>query len=805
VRSWLASGERSEWSDPSFWETGLLEHTDWLATWIGSPINEDESEPAPAKLLRKTFDVDKPVKTARLYVTALGLYEARINGQVVGDQVFTPGWTSYHHRLQYQTFDVADSLQLGPNAIGVTLADGWYRGFQGWNLKRNLYGDRLGLLAQLEIEFGDGSRMVVTSDREWTCSTGPIRSADLYMGETYDARLVQTGWDTAAFDDGTWSQVETLEPPSTTLVGLVGPPVRRIEELRPIAIQGGPKGHPIVDMGQNMVGRVRIRVSGPAGTVIKLRHAEVPDTDGGLYVENLRHAKQEDTYVLAGNGQELYEPCFTFHGFRYVEVEGYPGELTADDVKGVVIHSDLERTGSFETSNALLNQLQHNIVWGQKGNFLDIPTDCPQRDERLGWTGDAQVFAPTAAFNMLVAPFFSKWLADLSIDQKPNGSVSWVVPDILADTMEQAHGACGWGDAAVLVPWTLYQLYGDARILERQYDSMRRWVEFVRERAGDRLIWEGDEHFGDWLAFAPGHPGFPGATTSKDLLATAFFAHSTAILAEAAQVLGNSTDYSRYRSLSVRIRQAFQSEFVSPAGRLVSETQTAYALALAFDLLPPEDRPSAADRLAENVRTFGHLTTGFLGAPILSHVLTDYGYTDLAYELLMREDFPSWLYPVTQGATTIWERWDSQKPDGSFQDPGMNSFNHYAYGAVGDWMYRVIGGINQDPLYPGYKRVLIRPRPGGGLTYAKAHLQTMNGFLRSEWEIIGDTLKLSVEIPPNTTARIIVPDATTESLTESGKPVDQVFAPGDLSQLDDGLELRTGSGQYWFARTGGPE
>ena len=462
-----------------------------------------------------------------------------------------------------------------------------------------------------------------------------------------------------------------------------------------------------------MVGWVRLKVEGPAGTTVTLRHAEVLDKQGNFYTENLRAAKQTVRYTLNGRGAETYEPHFTFQGFRYVAVDGYPGPLTLDSLTGIVVHSDMTPASTFETSKPLVNQLQHNIVWGQKGNFVDVPTDCPQRDERLGWMGDAQVFAPTAAFNMDVAGFFTKWLRDVAADQLETGSVPHVIPDVLSEPGKPQAGSAAWADAAVIIPWTMYLSYGDRRILETQYPSMVAWVEYMRRRAGDDLIWSEDFTFGDWLAFASTASDYPGATTGKDLIATAMFAHSTDLLQRTARVLGKAEDAATYGALLDRIKAAFQREFVTATGRVGENTQTAYAVALQFDLLPEAMRAAAAGRLAQDIRQRKHLTTGFVGTPYLCHVLSRYGYLDEAYLLLNREQYPSWLYPVKQGATTIWERWDGLKPDGTFQDKGMNSFNHYAYGAIGEWMYRVMAGIEIDPAAPGYKHTLIQPRPGG--------------------------------------------------------------------------------------------
>jgi alpha-L-rhamnosidase len=583
------------------------------------------------------------------------------------------------------------------------------------------------------------------------------------------------------------------------LLAPAGPPVRRIEEIRPVAILQTPGGDTVVDMGQNMVGRVRLRVRGNAGQTVTLRHAEMLDREGNFYTDNLRAASQRVQYTLAGQGDEVYEAHFTFQGFRYVAVDGYPSDLTLESLTGMVIHSDMPVTGRFQTSNPLINQLQHNIEWGQKGNFLDVPTDCPQRDERMGWTGDAQVFARTAAYNMDVAGFFTKWLGDVAADQKDSGSIPWVVPDVLGHRIPNAHGATGWADAAVVIPWTMYLTYGDTRILESQYSSMQAWLGYVRERAGEDLIWEGDFHFGDWLSYSTDNADYPGATTDTDLIATAYFAFSARLVQKTADVLGKTADAAEYEDLVRQITDAFQSEFITRTGRMASNTQTAYALALAFDLMPHDQRAQATDRLAADVRKFGnHLTTGFLGTPLLSATLTENGRVDVAYDLILQETYPSWLYPVKMGATTIWERWDGIRPDSTFQNPGMNSFNHYAYGAVGDWLYRVVAGVDLDPLEPAYRHVHIRPQPGGGLTSAAGSLQTMYGEVESAWSIDDGRFTLNLTVPPNSRATIRLPGAAGLAVTEAGLPLSQVEAVTERG-IDKGARVVSlGSGRYAF-------
>jgi alpha-L-rhamnosidase len=758
-------GHLSAWSKAAKWEMGLLEEADWKAKWITPDVVEDEAKSNPAPLVRRDFQVKKKVERARLYATAMGLYEMELNGKRVGDAYFTPGWTAYDFRYQYQTYDVTAMLKDGANCLGAMLGDGWYRSAMTWDKKRNSYGKRLELLAQLVITYADGMQEIVGSDGRWKAATGAVLESDIYDGEAYDARLEKGGWSSAGYDDKEWKGVTVVEAPKVKIVAMAGPAVKEIEEIQPIQVLRTPAGETVLDMGQNMVGWVRFRVTAPAGTTITLRHAEVLDSKGNFYTANLRQAKQTIRYTAKGNATEVYEPHFTFQGFRYVAVSGWPGDVKPEEFTGVVVHSAMERTGTFESSSSLLNKLEHNIIWGQKGNFLDVPTDCPQRDERLGWTGDAQAFAPTASFNFETAGFYEKWLKDVALDQQNDGAVPHVIPNILSHTTRKGDSAsAGWADVAVVVPWTVYQAFGDRRVLEEQYPSMKAWVEYMRKEAGEKYIWSSGFTFGDWLAFATTDADYPGATTDKDFIQTAYFARSTELLAKTAEVLGKNDEAADYEGLEEKIKSAFVREFTTANGRLSPNTQTAYALALAFELLPEAERAEAAGRLAADVRKFGHLTTGFLGTPVLCKALSDYGYLDEAYLLLNRKEYPSWLYPVTKGATTIWERWDGIKEDGSFQDAGMNSFNHYAYGAIGEWMYSVVAGIAIDETRPGYKHVLIQPRPGGGSTYAKAAVESVYGRVASRWEIVDGRFKLRVEIPANASATVRMPGGKVEEV-----------------------------------------
>ncbi len=811
VRIWDASDQPSGWSTPAFWEMGLLEPGDWQAEWITPDWDEDTSKSQPAPLLRRSLKLEGAVKDARLYATSLGLYELYLNGQRLGNAVLTPGWTSFDHILQYQTFDVTSLLHDGENTLGALLGDGWYRGNIGFDGHRNTYGDRLALLAQMHVTYTDGQTEVITTDDKWRASSSPIRTDDIYNGETYDARLEQPGWNSTGYDDNTWKAVRRLDHGKEMLKAQTGPLVRTHEQLKPVKIIHSPAGEIIFDMGQNMVGWVRLVVQGPAGTTVTLRHAEVLDQQGNLYTTNLRNAKELVQYTLKGvaGGVETYEPRFTFMGFRYVAVEGFPGEPSLDSLTGIVVHSDIPTTGTFECSNALINQLQHNIVWGQKGNFVDVPTDCPQRDERLGWTGDAQVFIRTACFNRDVAAFFTKWLHDLAAEQLPNGGIPMVIPDPMGRPSTgrrpgfSAGGSSAWADAATICPWTIYLCYGDRRILEEQYASMTAWVSYMRKEAGDRYLWTTGFHFGDWLDYHGMGEMNRAPVTDREVIATAFFAYSTSLLQQTAHVLGKVEEAHEYAELLAKIKAAFTAEYVSPNGRVGSNSQTSYVLALHFDLLPERLRTLAADRLAEEVRKFSfHLTTGFVGTPYLCHVLSRFGHADVAYELLNQETYPSWLYPVKKGATTIWERWDGIKPDGSFQDAGMNSFNHYAYGAIGDWMYRVVAGIDTALDGPGYRHVLIQPQPGGGLTHARASLQSSYGEITSAWQLTDTDFRLQMTIPPNTFATVRIAASSLKQVTESGQEVRK--APGVHSaRLRGGAAVvEVGSGTYSFVSTG---
>jgi alpha-L-rhamnosidase len=758
VRVWGGDNEPTPWSEPSTVETGLLAPGDWTVRAITPAWDENPDSDRRPPLLRRAFTLPRPVASARLYVTGHGLYEMEVNGTRIGDHAFSPGWTSYNSRLRYYTYDVTGHLAEGDNAIGAWLADGWYRGrigFDGGN--RNLYGNKVALLAQLQVTHDDGSVTVVGTDTSWRAGFGPILFSGLYEGETYDARKMPAGWSGPGFDDAHWSPVIEVPRDPATLTAPEGPPVRCTGEIRPVTVTTSPSGKLILDFGQNLVGRLQITVNGTAGSTVTLRHAEVLQ-DGELCTRPLRLAHSTDTYTLAGGPEETWEPRFTLHGFRYAEISGWTGGDVKENVVARVYHTDMERTGWFECSNQDLNRLHDNVLWSMKGNFVDIPTDCPQRDERLGWTGDLQVFAPTASFLYDCSGMLSSWLKDLAAEQYPDGTVPWYIPTIPGGKFwTPSRPGAVWGDAAVLTPWTLYERFNDPEILATQYDSAKAWVDLVDSLAGESHLWNQSFQLGDWLdPTAP--PERPmQAMTDPHLVATAYFAWSTRHLAQAAAVLGKEDDELHYLELSRAVTEAFIREYVHPDGRMASDAQTAYALAIAFDLLPDTaSRSGAGHRLAQLVRDGrNRIGTGFAGTPVVCDALTAAGEVDTAYDLLLATECPSWLYAVRQGGTTIWERWDSMLPDGTVNPGNMTSFNHYALGAVADWMHRTVAGM--APLEPGYRRILFRPQPGGGLAHASARHETPYGTASVSWHSTEAGYEYTITVPTGTRATVELP------------------------------------------------
>jgi alpha-L-rhamnosidase len=716
-----------------------------------------------APLLRREFALDVghgAVGSANLRMSALGVAEAHLNGVPVSEDVLTPGWSSYEWRVRYVDVDVKELL-AEKNALGIALGNGWYRGRLGWGDGAPPYGDDIAAYAELRIRYADGHEQLIVTDGSWTSAPSAVTANDLYDGQSIDARKYDPTWATPAFDDASWAGVRVLTTDLGVLEPYIGPPVRRQEEIAPVGVSTSPSGATLVDFGQNLVGWVRVRVAGPEGSVIRLRHAEVLE-GGEIGVRPLRTAKATDAYILSG-GADIFEPTFTFHGFRYVEVTGWPesaAALAEGGLTAVVIGSELQRSGSFRCSDPLLNQLHANVVWGLRGNFVDVPTDCPQRDERLGWTGDLAVFAPTAAYLFEVKDFLRDWLRDLALEQTHNnGIVPVVVPDLLKRVdmpgMPPVDATAIWGDAAVWVPWALYQAYGDASVLAEAFDSMSAHVRRVRSQLSPEGLWVGSFQFGDWLD-PDSDPSQPwAAKADPGVVATASAYRTARLLVETAGVLDRPEEQSEFEGMAARLRDAFRRHYVHDE-RITSDCATVYALAITFGLLDEDEKTWAGSRLADLVAESGHvISTGFAGTPFLMDALSSTGHTDTAYRLLLQQESPSWLYSVTMGATTIWERWDSMLPDGTVNPGEMTSFNHYAFGSVADWMHRVIGGI--APLEPGYRRILIAPQPGGDLAWAESELRTPHGVVRVAWSRAAENIVAEITVPTGTVATVQLP------------------------------------------------
>ncbi len=798
VRVWDNHGKVSMRAG-SYWHTGLRTE-DWKAEWISQPSVVD-NRPV---YFRTESRLDKKVRRATAYITAHGIYEAFINGKRVGNAYLTPGWSTYLDRLQYQAYDVTSLLRSGKNVIGAAVSPGWYAGGMGWGKVQNRYqyGKDISLLMQINIEYTDGTQATIKTDGNWKqsvdsdgktlkASAGGAVFANIYDGQTIDAREIDPLWATTEAGDEWLVPAVVAELPKDNIVVTLNEPVVKHASLPAVKYFVTPKGEKVIDFGQNIVGWERAVLRGKSGDVVRIKHAEVLDKDGNFYTTNLRQAKATSTYILKGSGEEVFEPTMTFYGFRYIMVEGVEGDLNPADFTAEVIYSGFDTVGEFSSSNPTVNQLQSNIEWGFHGNFVDVPTDCPQRDERMGWTGDAQVFFRTATFLGRVDGFFRKWLADLAADQRESGAIPRVIPDVFASS-DSRIGATGWADAATIIPWDHYMAYGDVSILAEQYESMSGWVDYMVDMSKDNnYLWNNHtEHFGDWLFWsAPDDRDGQSAVTNKHLVAQCFFANSADIVSRSAVLLGKEEDAKYYADVAAKVREAYLNEYVTPNGLVSSDTQTAYVLALQFNMLPESLRSQAVDRLAENVvRYKNHITTGFLGTPYICNVLTDGGRSDVAYDLLLQKTAPSWIYPISKGATTIWERWDSIRPDGSIIQ-GMNSFNHYSFGAIGDWLYRSAVGIRESS--PGYKTITIRPHVGGDFEWMQAATLTPYGRVAAKWTAQDNVLKtLEVTIPANTTAEIYVPVAGAEHVSVEGvEPV---------GCKDGYMQFNVGSGNYRF-------
>lgn len=800
ARVWTSDGA-SEWSATASFVTGMTDHA-WQARFI-SAENADDWSNSKGTYLRKTWVCEKNVKAAYICSTALGLYHLYLNGDCVGDDQMAPGWTSYHHHLCYQTYDVTRLLHRGENVIGAHLGAGWYKGMMGFIFERNNYGDRTALLLQMTIRYEDGTQEVLVTDESWLGCNSPVTFSEIYDGEHYDARLEQPGWNAPGFtpaegkplpltnpkpvrnrlavpltgeekakqrktaaayqpEDILWRSVSVVDAPLSVLSPQPGCRAGITEERPVQQILITPEGDTVLDFGQNITGWVRFRVQGKAGDLVHIRHFETLDAKGNAYFDNLRTAKVEIRYICRGDAVEVYQERFSFQGFRYAKIESWPGEIRAENFTACVVHSQMEKTGYFSCSNPLLNRLQSNIDWSLRDNFLDIPTDCPQRDERMGWTGDAQIFCRTACFLRSTYPFFRKWLKDVAFDQTEEGGVPHIVPNSLqfhhiSDWLlgQGTHSAAAWADVAVINPWTLYLTYGDKRILREQFDSMKKWIDFMRTHAVDH-IWNYKLQFGDWVALDAEEGSYFGATPN-DLTCTAYYAYSTSLFVKICRVLGKTELAEEYQRLYEQIVEKFRRTFLDENGVMTVQTQTAHIIALYFGLIPQEGRQGTVEGLKRLLdKENGHLVTGFVGTPYFCHALSQNGCKDEAYALLLQEDFPSWLYQVKTGATTVWEHWDGLKPDGSMWSPDMNSFNHYAYGAIGDWLYRVAAGIEIDEAAPGYKHAVISPRIGGGLQWVTASYESLYGPVAVRWEREGGNITLTMDVPVNTTATILL-------------------------------------------------
>lgn len=789
--AWKSTAEPGdEWRknrpDNSSWQAARVLGNYGAEPW--GKLQANETFLPPAVFLRQDFRTDKPVTRATLYASALGLVEMHLNGQRVSDDFFTPGWTDYKKRVYYRAYDVTRLVHRGGNALGAVLADGWYSGYIGYRGDREHYGKQPRVRAQLHLEYADGTAADVGTGPGWQAATGPILEADFLKGETYDARLVLAGWDKPGCRAGKWQPVNVgCDEVHPVVQTHPGPPVRAIQEFRARTITEPKPGVYVLDLGQNFAGVPRLKVSGKPGQKITLRFAERLNPDGTIYTVNLRSARATDTYICKGQGTEIWQPRLTFHGFQYIEITGLSGKPGKDTVVGVALSSDTPVVGTFTCSDPMVNQLRSNLYWTQRANFIDVPTDCPQRDERMGWTGDAQVYIRTATLNTDVEAFFTKWLVDLDDAQRADGQFPCVAPLVVAGD----DGGPAWADAGVVCPYTIYDVYGDRRILERHYDAMKRFIEFCRQRSTSDLLPPEKYHcYGDWLSIK--------ANTPKEVIYTAYFAHCAQLTARAARVLGQTQDAGQYDKLFKDIRAAFNRAYVSADGRIKGDTQAGYALALAFDLVQGKQAKLAAKYLVEDIeKRDGHLSTGFIGTKYLMLVLSKIGRPDVAYGLLHNDTFPSWGFSIKQGATSIWERWDGWTPEQGFQDAGMNSFAHYSFGAVYQWMVGNIGGIRSAG--PTFKQIIIAPQPDPQMASAAVGYRSIRGLIATDWKQQDGRLICNVRIPANTTAQVILPACCAAAVTERGRPLDKVAGVQFLRQDGANVILSVGSGGYTFA------
>jgi alpha-L-rhamnosidase len=783
-------GEETAWQT-TYFVTGYVNNqcnASMITIENSSELNNEETF-----YTRKEFMANKEIESVYCVATAFGLYNLYFNGEQVGDYKLTPGWTSYKNNLMYQVYDVSEMVTKGNNTIGAIIGTGWYKGSLGFSRNANMYGEQAGFLCEVHINYADGSHDVIGTDETWMGHLSPILFSNIYDGEIYDARMAIPDWHRCGLATQNWAKVSSIAFDQSILRPQICEPVEVIAQFKPKELFKTPAGDSVLDFGQNMSGLVQMSAEGKKGDVIELNYFEALDKDGNVYLDNLRGAKQTIQYIFGDDESIVYLPSFTFQGFRYARIKTYPGTPKADDFVAMAISSGMESTGTIETSNTEVNQLMHNILWGLNGNFVDIPTDCPQRDERLGWTGDAQVFCRTASYLKNCYNFYKKYLTDLAFDQTDEGGVPHVVPDILTgnydhdDFLSQGtDSAAGWADAAVIMPWTLYQVYGDEEILLAQYDSMKAWIDFMRQHSED-YIWSYKLQFGDWVALDAEEGSYFGATPNE-LMCASYSAYSTQLFIKIAKVLGNHKDVVFYSDYLDHIVSKYQSKFFDEKGHMTVQTQTAHIVSLYFELVPEGSKQMVADDLVRLLeKEDGHLVTGFLGTPYFCSALSQNGKVKEAYDLFLKDDFPSWLYQVKMGATTIWEHWDGVKPDGSMWSPDMNSFNHYAYGAIGEWVQRSVVGIEVDEQSPGYSHYFIQPLVDSRFSYVKGSLMTQFGEIKSHWALEDGNVKLSISVPVNTNCTIVLKQA---------KEIVESDITGAMVRNSNGLSIGVGSGKY---------
>ncbi|WP_289042404.1 alpha-L-rhamnosidase [uncultured Zobellia sp.] len=801
VKIWDESNNPSQWSSSAHWSMGLLNFSSWKGLFIGHDVGYNTVDKydslylPPARYLRKSFTINKKIKQATAYTTALGLYELRLNGNKVGDDYFLPGWTDYNKRLYYQTFDITDRLQEGENVVGAVIADGWYAGYIGYALLvrldkvREFYGVNPSFMGQIHIEYEDGSTEIIASDRSWKSNEGAIREADIIMGETYDARLEHSGWDTPNYDDSGWKNPKIYTYPNGKLEAHPGTKVKNVEQLKPIEITEPGPGTYVFNLGKNIAGIAELKVKGPKGTKVQLRFGEILKSDGHIQTENLRKARATDTYILKGEGLETWQPKFTYHGFQYVEVTGYPGNPTLDAITGLVLSSIETDASTFDSSNAMNNTLFKNINTTQSANFFEIPTDCPQRDERLGWTGDAQIYMRSATYNSDVAAFVTKFLVDLDDAQRWYGAYPNFAPFPYSRPNQYAPA---WMDVGIIIPYNMYKVYNDTRALDFMYEGMQKFMEFQEDASTDYLRPGGGNNWGDWLAV--------NEETSHDFIGSSFYGYDAKLMAEMAEALGKTKDAANYRNLFENIKKAFAKKYILANGRTTEDTQTTYALALYFDLYPDELAKKGAARLAEKIEKNGYkFATGFLGTKHVMLALSKYGYNDISYKIFQQTEYPSWGYSVENGSTSIWERWNSYTKDNSENsdlNAKMNSFSHYAFGSVAEWMFQHAVGIDTEDS--GYRNIIIEPAITKEMDFIEGSYKSINGTIASAWNWKGNRVLMNIKIPVNTKAKVYIPTSILSDIKEGNKSLSSNESIKILESNEKETIVEVGSGTYFF-------